>query len=294
MSSWADASKVRQRQRAAEGNSVILFPKSGACSFTIVTLMVFLIPGIAVAQDNSRDEETITTTGTVSISTPTTLVVRGENGRHQVFVYGRDANRPASISTGSGVRVVSRPGAEPGVRLASRVTVTSPPRAADATTAADDDVVPDSVRDLERSVRRQVRRYNVGIRTGVALDPELVLVGVQSQIATGFDRRLVFRPNVDFAWGELTTMVALNLEAIYRLGPQGRWTPYFGAGPGFNFINASLTREDRGVDFSDFDYDTCLNLLGGVENRNGMFLEMKASVYANPAPSLRIILGYNF
>jgi hypothetical protein len=269
-----------------------------ACSFVGVILasvltMLFLIPETAAAQNNDRDEETTTTTGTVSISTPTTLVVRGENRRHQVFVYDRGA-RPTSIAVGSVVRILSRPGAERGVRVASRVTVTSPPGAADAGTAADEDVVPDTVRDLERAVRRQVRRYNVGIRTGLALDPELVLVGVQTQIATGFNRRIVFRPNIDFAWGELTTMFAVNLEGIYRLTPQGRWTPYFGAGPGFNFINASLKREDRSVDFNDFDYDTCLNLLGGVENRNGMFLEMKASVYANPAPSLRIILGYNF
>lgn len=242
----------------------------------------------------NQDDDTTTTMGTVSISTPTTLVVRGENGRYQVFVYGRNATGPRSVAVGSRVRVLSTPGAERGVRVASRITVTSPPRTGDAAATGDEDVVPDTVRDLERSIRRQVRRYNVGLRTGVALDPELVLVGVQAQFASGFDRRIVFRPNVEFAWGELTTMFALNLEGIYRLTPQGRWTPYFGAGPGFNFINASLQRDDRGVDFDDFDYDTCLNLLGGVENRNGMFLEMKASVYANPAPSLRIGLGYNF
>ena len=273
---------------------MILLPRADACFATFAALMLFfLVPAPAAAQDNDRDEEMTTTTGTVSISTARTLVVRGENGRYQVFVYDRAANRPASISVGSGVRILSRPGAESGVRVASRVTVTSPPRAADAANPTDE-VVPEAVRDVERAIRRQVRRYNVGVRTGLALDPELVLIGVQSQFATGFDRRLVFRPNVDFAWGELTTMIALNLEAIYRLAPQGRWRPYFGAGPGFNFINASLRREDRDVDFNDFDYDTCLNLLGGVENRNGMFLEMKASVYADPAPSLRIILGYNF
>jgi hypothetical protein len=265
---------------------------TGALLASVLT--IFSAPSAAFAQSTDRDDDTAVTTGTVSISTPTTLVVRGENGRHQVFVYGRGATRPDSVAVGSRVRIVSTPGAERGVRVASRVTVTSPPRTGDAATATDDDVVPDAIRELERDLRRQVRRYNVGVRTGVALDPELVLVGLQTQFATGFNRRLVFRPNVDFAWGELTTMFAINLEAVYRLSPQGRWTPYAGAGPGFNFINASLQRDDRSVDFNDFDYDTCLNLLGGVENRNGMFLEMKASVYANPAPSLRIILGYNF
>jgi hypothetical protein len=255
--------------------------------------MIMLLLAIAPASAQV-DEDRTTTVGTVSVSTPGTLVVRGETGRYQIFVLRRDTERPVSIPVGSRVRIVSTPGGEPGVRLARRVVVTGEAQAGAPGAAADDDVVPDAVRDLERTIRRQVRRYNVGLRAGIALDPELILAGVHAQIATGFNRNVVFRPNLEFAWGELTTMFSLNLEALYRFTPQGRWTPYFGAGPGFNFIHRGLRREDRNVDFGELDYDSALNILGGVEYRNGIFLELKTSVYANPAPSLRMIVGYNF
>jgi hypothetical protein len=257
--------------------------------------MLLLSITTATAQTNTLDEDRTTTVGTVSVSTPSTLVVRNESGRYQVFVFHRTAERPGVIPVGSRVRIVSTPGAEPGSRVARRVVIAGEaPAGAAPGAAADDDVVPDAVRDLERTIRRQVRRYNVGLHTGVALDPELILIGAHAQFATGLNRNVVFRPNLEFAWGELTTMFSLNLEGLYRFTPQGRWTPYFGAGPGFNFIRRSIRREDRGVDFGEFDYDTALNILGGVEYRNGMFIELKTSVYAGPAPSLRMIVGYNF
>jgi hypothetical protein len=272
-------------------SNILALKKMAALIICVATIT--FAPSPAAAQDDGLETDETTTVGTVAISTPTTLVVRRENGRYQVFVFERDATRPQTAAVGSRVRVVSTPGSERGVRVASRVTVTGSP-AAGAQAQGDEDVVPSSVRDLERSVRRQVRRFNVGARTGVALDPELVLVGVHAQFATGFNRNVIFRPNVEFAWGELTTMFALNLEGVYRFGRQGRWTPYVGGGPGFNFTHAGLRREDRNVDFDDYDFDTCLNILGGLENRNGLFLELKTSVYANPAPSLRVIVGYNF
>jgi hypothetical protein len=157
--------------------------------------------------------------------------------------------------------------------------------------------LPAAISDLERSIQREVRRFQIGARTGLALDPELVLAGVHAQFATGLNRNVIFRPNLEFAFGELTTLFAINLEALYRLpvsSRQARWGAYVGAGPGINFLKQSLTRRDRDVDFSDLDTDVSLNLFGGIQNRNGMFLEMKTSVYADPAPSLRLIVGFNF
>jgi hypothetical protein len=147
-----------------------------------------------------------------------------------------------------------------------------------------------------------VRRFQIGARTGLALDPELVLAGVHAQFATGLNRNVIFRPNLEFAFGELTTAFAINLEALYRLpvsSRQARWGAYVGAGPGINFLKQSLTRRDRDVDFSDLDTDVSLNLFGGIQNRNGMFLEMKTSVYADPCPEppayrwLQLLNGQN-
>jgi hypothetical protein len=251
-------------------------------------------------------------TGTVTSSSPNTLVLRSENGRYQLFVFDRNSNRPRSIAARSRVRITSVSSGEPGVRVARNVVVLEAPAAGttaagtpgrsgtgstDAIITGSDEVLPAAVVDLERSIRREVRRFQIGARTGLALDPELILAGVHAQVATGLNRNVIFRPNLEFAFGELTTLFAINLEALYRLpvsSRQARWGAYVGAGPGINFLKQSLTRRDRNVDFDDLDTDVSFNIFGGVQNRNGMFLEMKTSVYADPAPSLRLIVGFNF
>jgi hypothetical protein len=140
----------------------------------------------------------------------------------------------------------------------------------------------------------------VGVRAGVALDPELVLIGVHAQAGPFFNPNVYLRPNVEFAWGEVTALFALNMEAIYRLpisSRQGRWSAYVGIGPGFTFLHQNFERttgEGSRIDFGDFHYDVGLNILGGLRYRNGMFLELKTSVYSDPAPVLRLIVGYNF
>ena len=276
-------------------------------------IILFLLPLVGLAQSNAtQDDDETTITGTVTSSSPNTLVLRSENGRYQLFVFDRRSNRPRSIAARSRVRITSVSSGEPGVRVARNVAVLEAPAPGtapagttgrsgtagnDAIITGSDEVLPAAISDLERSIRREVRRFQVGARTGLALDPELVLAGVHAQFATGLNRNVIFRPNLEFAFGELTTLFAINMEALYRLpvsSRQARWGAYVGAGPGINFLKQSLTRNDRNVDFDDLDTDVSLNLFGGIQNRNGMFLEMKTSVYADPAPSLRLIVGFNF
>ena len=152
---------------------------------------------------------------------------------------------------------------------------------------------------MERDIERQVRRYQAGVRAGMALDPELILIGVQAQVGPFFNPNVYLRPNVEFAFGEVTALFALNLEAIYRLpvtSREGRWSSYVGVGPGFNFLHQNFERTDGGkrIDFGDFHSAVGLNILGGLRYRSGMFIELKTSVYASPAPTLRMIVGYNF
>jgi hypothetical protein len=181
--------------------------------------------------------------------------------------------------------------------MASNVVVLQAPTAgASAPTAG---VVPAEVRGLERDIERQARRFQAGVRAGVALDPELVLLGVHAQVGPFFNPDLFLRPNVEFAFGEVTAMFGLNMEAIYRLpvtSRLGRWSTYFGLGPGFNFLHQNFERTEGGkrVDFGDFHSSVGLNILGGIRYRNGMFMELKTSVYSKPAPTLRMIVGYNF
>ena len=156
--------------------------------------------------------------------------------------------------------------------------------------------MPEKIRDLESDIRRESRRWRMGVRWGAAFDPELFTFGLQSQIGPIFHPRVLVRPNAEFAFGEVTDLVALNLEAIYRFSSasrRGNWTPYLGAGPAMIFIHQSF-QSGRQIDFGNFDYETGFNVLAGVQSRRGMFAELKTSLYSGPVPKLRLIFGYNF
>jgi hypothetical protein len=196
--------------------------------------------------------------------------------------------------------VVSIPGEEAGVRVARAITALEAAPAAQRAGTQPAQPVPPEIRRTERDIERQLRRFQAGVRAGMALDPELILLGVHAQVGPFFNPDIYLRPNVEFAFGEVTALFALNLEAIYRLpvsSRQGRWSAYVGAGPGFSFLHQNFERETgegRDIDFGDFSSDVGFNILGGLRYRNGMFLELKSSIYSRPAPALRLIVGYNF
>ena len=94
----------------------------------------------------------------------------------------------------------------------------------------------------------------------------------------------------------MTDLIALNLEAAYRLplsARQGRWSAYVGGGPSLNFIHQNF-EQGRDIDFGNFDYETGLNVLTGVQFRRGTFFEVKTSLWSRPAPTMRLIFGYTF
>jgi hypothetical protein len=239
--------------------------------------------------------------GTVVSSTRETLVVRTEHNQFQLFVFDRYTTKPRSISSGSRVRVVSTPGEEGAVRLASNISLLEPAPNAQGGHAPDQaQPIPPAVRDLEHDIKRQARRWRLGVRAGAGLDPELLMFGVHSQIGPVFHRDVFFRPNAEFDFGEVTDLVALNLEAVYQLPVvqrQAAWAPYVGAGPGFTFLHQSFQTtqgQGRNIDFGNFDFNTGFNILAGAQFRRGTFFEIKTSIYSRPAPTVRLIFGYNF
>ena len=154
---------------------------------------------------------------------------------------------------------------------------------------------PKEIRDTQREIEKLARRWQVGVRVGAGLDPELFLIGAHTAIGPIFTEDLYFRPNAEFAFGELTDMVAINLEATYRLPisfREGRWSAYVGVGPGLNFIHQGVGKRD--ISFSDFNYETGLNFLSGVRFRGGTFAEVKTSLWAPGVPTLRLMFGYTF
>jgi hypothetical protein len=262
-----------------------------------------LLPAQA-QQDSSASQSNNANTveGSVASSGRDTLVVRTDDGNFQLFTYARGAVHPRSLAQGTRVRVTAGAADENGTRDATNVSVLSTDSgggtgARDTTDkSAQAAPVPQKVRDIESDVRRESRRWRLGVRAGAAFDPELFTFGVQSQMGPIFHPRVVFRPNAEFAFGEVTDLIALNLEGIYRFSNanrRGNWTPYLGAGPALIFIHQNF-EQGRNIDFGNFDYETGFNVLAGVQSRKGLFVELKTSLYSGPAPKLRLIFGYNF
>jgi hypothetical protein len=268
--------------------------------FAFVVLSVALFDPIATAQDKLASEES-RITGTVVSTTSNTIVLKTSDNTYHLFIFDRYTIRPKPIALGSTVRVTSTPSGEPGVRAASEVAIVEPPAPAKPAPApgtpaatTESDTIPVSIRKLEHDMERATRRYGIGVRGGASLDPETILLGAHAKFGPFFSSNLYFRPNVDFGFGEVTKLFAVNLEAAYRLPltpPQGRWSAYLGVGPSFIFQHQNFERTG-GIDFGQFDFVAGLNVLGGVEFRSGVFFEVKSTVYASP--HLRMLVGYTF
>jgi hypothetical protein len=259
------------------------------------------------SNSSSRSQDNGTISGTVVASSRTSFVVKSDNNQFHVFTFDRDTNKPSSLAVGSQVRVESDQADDTGARHATSVTVTDQAQSAgtsgsSGTTGSPNRnaaPIPPQVRNIENDIKHEARRWRLGARAGIALDPELVMFGVHSQMGPIFSRNVYFRPNAEFAWGEITDMVALNLEGVYRFqhARRGAWSPYLGGGPALNFIHQSFktqASDQRDISFGNFDYETGFNILMGFENRHGTFFEVKTSLYSQPAPVLRLILGKNF
>jgi len=268
-----------------------------ACCVLVASTVIVLPAKSQQDTSSSQAANDNTLEGTVVSTSRDTLVVRTDDDKFQLFTYDRGAVRARSIAPGARVRVTAGPADENGTRSASNVavlTATAPGGAADK--GAQAAPVPQKVRDIESDIRRESRRWRIGVRAGAAFDPELFMFGIQSQMGPIFHPRVLFRPNAEFAFGEVTDLIALNFEPIYRFSAasrRGNWTPYVGAGPAMIFIHQNF-ESGRQIDFGNFDYETGFNILAGMQSRGGTFVELKTSLYSGPAPKLRLIFGYNF
>jgi hypothetical protein len=260
-------------------------------------------PSSQAQNDNTNDN---TIEGIVVSSSRTTLVVKSEDNQFHLFTFDSNTVKPRSLPVGTRVRVDSTQSDQAGARQATNVVAIGQASETGTGTGTahsspkDAAPLPPSVRHVEKQMQRDARRWRMGARAGVALDPELVMFGLHSQMGPMFRRNVFFRPNAEFAWGEVTDLVALNLEAVYRMSASSRtgaWSPYIGAGPALNFIHQSFETkagQARDIQFGNFDYETGFNILMGMQNRTGTFFEIKTSLYSQPAPVLRLIVGKNF
>ena len=255
--------------------------------FTICILLagLVLVNHPALAQDSSQ----LTTTGTVVSSGSNTMVVKDSANRYALFVFDKATVKPATLAPGSMVRVFSTQTDDPQVRLASVVQAIEPGAA-----SVEPDIVPESIRNVEHAINRDVRKFHFGVQGGMALDPELADIGIHATFGPFFSNKIAFRPSIDYGFGEVTRLFEINADVVYNMSsnPGARRSFYFGGGPQFNFADQNFTHHDFG--FSDFHYSTALNIVLGLRSRNGLFTELKTSVWAEPAPIVRLLVGYTF
>ena len=151
-------------------------------------------------------------------------------------------------------------------------------------------------RRVEAEVTRNVRLYHVGVRGGVAIDPELITVGAHASLGPFFTRHITFRPGLELGFGEVTTLLGLNLDGVYHITGEtrGRWSPYAGAGVNVSVRHIGFEGEQDGnrFDFGDWDWASGVNFLVGIESRGGAFFELNATAHSNP--HVRLLVGYNF
>jgi hypothetical protein len=127
-----------------------------------------------------------------------------------------------------------------------------------------------------------------GLRAGASADPDQFYFGVHADTPPIADR-LSFRPNVEVGLGNDVTLLAVNLELVYRLPLQNssNWVLLGGAGPAANFYSFSGV-----LDRSDNELGGGLNVLVGLEHRNGFFGEVKVGLI--DSPGVKFGVGFSF
>jgi len=119
-----------------------------------------------------------------------------------------------------------------------------------------------------------------GVRAGISGDPTQFYFGGHIETTPLVDR-LHFRPNIEAGVGDDVTLVALNLEFVYRFPARQQWQPYAGAGPALNIVSNGESDTEGGF-----------NILIGLEQRSGLFFEFK--IGAAGGPDLKFAVGYVF
>ena len=122
-----------------------------------------------------------------------------------------------------------------------------------------------------------------GLRGGLTVDPDQFYFGGHLETPPLVDR-LYFRPNVEVGFGDDLTLIAANMEFVYKFPSRGSWAIYAGGGPALNVYMVD--------DADDSDTDAGLNLLVGVESARGLFFEFKMGVV--DSPDFKFGVGWTF
>jgi hypothetical protein len=158
-----------------------------------------------------------------------------------------------------------------------------------------------SAQPSQDQIRRDARRFGVGVHGGIGLDPEIIDFGAHATFGSVFKPNLSFRPGIEVGAGEITTFLGINLDFVYGFpgnGTSDGWYPYVGAGPTFGLSHRGFDTDDEDVnapnrfDFSDTDFNGGMNFIVGMRKSSGVFFEMKATAWG--VSNIRLVAGFNF
>lgn len=128
---------------------------------------------------------------------------------------------------------------------------------------------------------------DAGVRGGLSVDPDQLYFGGHLETSPLVDR-LYFRPNVEVGIGDDLTLIAANMEFVYKFSTRRAWNVYAGAGPALNIYMF----DDDGRGDNDAETEAGFNILIGVEQSRGLFFEFK--VGAIDSPELKFGVGYTW
>ena len=137
---------------------------------------------------------------------------------------------------------------------------------------------------LGTSTPASAQGMGLGVRAGASVDPDQFYFGGHVE-TPAIVNRLHLRPNLEIGFGDDATLIAVNIEAIYKYPlRQSPWVVYGGGGPAINYYNFD---NDAGSDTRGG-----LNFVGGLEHDRGLFFEVKVGAWGSP--DLKFGVGYNF
>ena len=118
----------------------------------------------------------------------------------------------------------------------------------------------------------------VGIRAGLALDPDDFIFGVHWK-SSPIAENLYLVPSVEAGVGD-ATMIAGNLDLHYQFQTNSKLQPYAGGGLTLNWFDFD------GNDDTDFGG----SFLGGISIAKNMFLEAKVGL--GDVPDWKFVVGW--
>lgn len=126
---------------------------------------------------------------------------------------------------------------------------------------------------------------DAGIRGGISIDPDQFYFGGHLETGPLVDR-LHFRPNVEVGIGEDLTVIAANMEFVYKFSRSRGLNLYAGGGPALNIFMFD------GPGDNDAETEAGFNVLVGAETPRGLFFEFKMGLI--DSPDLKFGVGYTW